>query len=570
MKNLNILLGLVCLIFVFQSFNSPSHIQSEVPPIILILDGSGSMWGQVDGITKIEIARDVVAEMLSDLDPTRPIGLVAYGHRQKGDCQDIEELVAPGLGNHDVINAKLEAINPTGKTPLANTAIKVIDQLKASGESATIILVSDGAESCGGDLCEVIRKAKEAGVDFVLHIVGFDIGESDKLALECAAREGEGVYLDAGNAEQLSAALEQATEMTVEKPVGIFGVKVQKDGELHDAAIKIYPQGDSKPITSSRSYANEKTNPAMFNLLPGQYDVEVIPLGTNVHAMWERNIEVKEAGPDTIEFDFTAGEVSILTTSNGDLWDCTVAIYPAGVSTGRSAGGRTYRSENHNPMIKELTPGRYDIYVEALGIKAGENEKVFRDVEIKPGERTEISQSYPRGEISILATNNAELWDCVINITQPPSNKSVGGGRTYSSSNSNPKTQTFSPGTYAVEYKAHKINGAGNTHIVENVEVRQGEKTEIEHHFESGTLRIGVTYKGDPWDSSVYITQPPSKQSVASARTYARGPSNHKEFIVTPGTYQIEVKPLKLEAPAQKVMIEVKAGDVVEKTIEFN
>jgi len=29
-----------------------------------VLDGSGSMWGQIDGKTKIEIARDVIGDMV--------------------------------------------------------------------------------------------------------------------------------------------------------------------------------------------------------------------------------------------------------------------------------------------------------------------------------------------------------------------------------------------------------------------------------------------------------------------------------------------------------------------------
>ena len=80
-----------------------------------------------------------------------------------------------------------------GRTPLANTALKVIEDLKRKKGSATIILISDGVESCGGDLCEVVKEAKQAGVDFILHIVGFDLAESDRLALECAAKAGDGM-----------------------------------------------------------------------------------------------------------------------------------------------------------------------------------------------------------------------------------------------------------------------------------------------------------------------------------------------------------------------------------------
>ncbi|MEZ5392330.1 MAG: VWA domain-containing protein [Bryobacterales bacterium] len=65
--------------------------------LVLILDASGSMWGRVGGETKIEAARRVVRDLTVKLPTEARLGLVAYGHRQKGDCNDIEELVAPAV-----------------------------------------------------------------------------------------------------------------------------------------------------------------------------------------------------------------------------------------------------------------------------------------------------------------------------------------------------------------------------------------------------------------------------------------------------------------------------------------
>ena len=83
-------------------------------PIILILDGSGSMWGQIDGKTKIAIARKVVKNLVGDMAQDQPIGLVAYGHRQKKDCEDIEELIPPGINNHGEINSALPSYKSSG------------------------------------------------------------------------------------------------------------------------------------------------------------------------------------------------------------------------------------------------------------------------------------------------------------------------------------------------------------------------------------------------------------------------------------------------------------------------
>ncbi|MGB0135203.1 hypothetical protein, partial [Dokdonella sp.] len=49
--------------------------------IMLVLDASGSMWGQINGKTKVEIARETVAGVLDTWKADNTLGLVAYGHR---------------------------------------------------------------------------------------------------------------------------------------------------------------------------------------------------------------------------------------------------------------------------------------------------------------------------------------------------------------------------------------------------------------------------------------------------------------------------------------------------------
>ena len=56
---------------------------------MIVLDASGSMWGLIDGKTKIEIARETMGEVLGVVPETNELGLIVYGHRSKGDCGDI-------------------------------------------------------------------------------------------------------------------------------------------------------------------------------------------------------------------------------------------------------------------------------------------------------------------------------------------------------------------------------------------------------------------------------------------------------------------------------------------------
>ncbi|MEZ4685301.1 MAG: hypothetical protein R3B47_04320 [Bacteroidia bacterium] len=58
----------------------------------------------------------------------------------------------------EAVKGHLQQIKPLGKTPLAASALMVIERLKTANEKATIILITDGIESCGGDLCEVVER----------------------------------------------------------------------------------------------------------------------------------------------------------------------------------------------------------------------------------------------------------------------------------------------------------------------------------------------------------------------------------------------------------------------------
>ena len=64
--------------------------------MLFILDGSNSMWGQVDGVAKIETAKNVLGDLLADLPQDTKVGLMAYGHRAEGDCNDVETLAGIG------------------------------------------------------------------------------------------------------------------------------------------------------------------------------------------------------------------------------------------------------------------------------------------------------------------------------------------------------------------------------------------------------------------------------------------------------------------------------------------
>lgn len=83
--------------------------------VMIVLDASGSMLGQIDGKRKIDIARDALRNIMNDWDPALQVGLMAYGHREKGNCDDIEVLVPVGPPHKESILAAADKLTPLGK-----------------------------------------------------------------------------------------------------------------------------------------------------------------------------------------------------------------------------------------------------------------------------------------------------------------------------------------------------------------------------------------------------------------------------------------------------------------------
>lgn len=185
--------------------------------VVLVLDASGSMWGQIEGKTKIEIARTAVADLVGHWKSDDALGLVAYGHRSKGDCKDIETLIPYGPLDPKAYLATVNQLNPKGMTPLSAAVIQAADSLKISEQKATVILVSDGEETCELDPCQVGKELEARGVDFTAHVIGFDVpNPAHQAQLRCLAENTGGRYFNVRDAAELRAALGTLASVSTE------------------------------------------------------------------------------------------------------------------------------------------------------------------------------------------------------------------------------------------------------------------------------------------------------------------------------------------------------------------
>lgn len=342
---------------------------------ILVMDGSGSMWGQIDGINKIVIAREVVDGLLDRFPADQNLGLTLYGHRTRGDCTDIETIVAPGLGNRDAISQAVNTLNPRGSTPMTDAIVQAAESLRYTEVPATVILVSDGVETCNPDPCAAAEALELAGIDFTAHVVGFDVTEADALAqMQCLADRTGGTFTTASNAEELSDALTQVAIAPEPAPtpepstvaINFQALLGDENGPLIEGPVTWTLDG-SDPLELSG-------NPLELELDQGSYDITAYWVTQEVEQS-RQFIAIGESVDVTFVFDVPTPDASIIapqTASIGstiqvgwtgpDLRDDYIGIGRAGTDGASAWENYTYTRDG-NPLELRIpgTPGEYQI-----------------------------------------------------------------------------------------------------------------------------------------------------------------------------------------------------------------
>lgn len=184
--------------------------------IEIILDASGSMLQKVGGKRKIELAKNVLAQLTAQgLPPGTDFALRVFGLGGKGSCEG--RAVLP-LGPLDPGDAK-RAIASVRATNGAKTAIGAslrdagTDLAGAAGRKL-IVLITDGEETCGGDPSTEIAALRAGGLDVRLNIVGFNLDDPALVEqFRNWAGAGAGAFFDAADGAALDAAIRAAVAL---------------------------------------------------------------------------------------------------------------------------------------------------------------------------------------------------------------------------------------------------------------------------------------------------------------------------------------------------------------------
>ncbi len=250
--------------------------------IALILDASGSMNGKLkDGTVKINAAKKAVGDVVSRLPKDARLSFRAYGHqshRSKKDCKDTQLLVdfAPSGEASTPVTEKMKPLKAQGYTPISYVLELAAKDVAGEGaQHRSLVLVSDGKETCDGDPCAVAKALAEADAKLVVHTIGFGVDAATKYQLQCIAKAARGKYFDASSADELAGALNTAAaepapkteKMVIKKKKVVLGTLRINHLEKFHIQHKVLDAETGEKV----DWIGEKKNP--IQLKPGIYNV---------------------------------------------------------------------------------------------------------------------------------------------------------------------------------------------------------------------------------------------------------------------------------------------------------
>ncbi len=245
------------------------------PNVAFILDGSGSMNADLPqaGQPKLAVAKQALTDLTANVPPEINGALWIYGHRypqepKEESCKDIEQVFPLGPVDGPAYAQAVQAITAIGYTPIADS-MQLAAEAMPVGETQvnSLILVSDGEETCGGDPCALAAALKQSEADITIHVVGYDVDDATRAQLQCIADVSGGMYRDADSADSLLAALSDSLEIAQTDTVLRLELLGPADTQV-DGRADFYQAGTDIYVGGTQAW-QERT------IAPGQYDVVI-------------------------------------------------------------------------------------------------------------------------------------------------------------------------------------------------------------------------------------------------------------------------------------------------------
>lgn len=187
---------------------------------MIVFDGSGSMaemgFNDFDE-PRINEARRAVAQVVPQIAQMRDLGLIIYGPGGDDLCAGLDLRFAPMPGAAPRVISDIEALEPAGDTALTRAVERAAEVLDHRAAPGTILLVTDGKETCGGAPCALAAQLAAQAADLTVHVIGYKVrgqffswqsegDQQSETVARCLADQTGGLYVSAETVDDLIAA----------------------------------------------------------------------------------------------------------------------------------------------------------------------------------------------------------------------------------------------------------------------------------------------------------------------------------------------------------------------------
>jgi Ca-activated chloride channel homolog len=563
---------------------------AEPSSTVVIFDGSGSMWGKFDGekrATKLDMGRDGVKAAIASTTGTARLGLMSFGHRRSGDCNDIEVLAPLAAGDTARIAGNLDKLNPRGKGPLAGALREAAKQL-GTAKPASVILIHDGPDNCRQDACQAANEIAGAQPNIRMHVIGLGLDAGDIASVSCIAKAGRGKFFDARDGAAVTAAIAEAIQLATLDATG-------GDGRTPSAAIQpstnpvpIIPTGPPG-LSLSASLAPglpPLAQPVRWRVVPAGSDQPVfegtgatllasVPAGAYTvegrvgFVSAKASFEATSVGPTPASLVLNAAGLKIVArdTKDGTPSSSPVVTISPAVAT---ADAKTADAKARASSVRPLWIGRAneaDLVLPAGAYRVQiEDGLMTRDETLTLSLGTAIAHEFilstGRLELSATANSDGEAIDGATFLIAKDDTEAVGGRREIARSAAKRATFVVPAGTYYITARA------GLAEVRQQVAVGAGDT--VKRAISLGLAKLIVTGEAA---GGKYVGKLPLVTRVWSLegepREIARSALAAPDFLLAAGRYRVEaaVGPINVKASQD---IDIEPGNTRRVAFKFD